>query len=374
MKHLTILCPALFICGLAVPADAGEAPTPLSPESAIIEDPKSESGWAAELALTLWTVNMEGIVGAGGFAAPVDLSFGDILDNLDFALMGTADLRRRDSRIGFLLEGSYLKLGPSIGEVPLPFFSIDSISIEQVMASAAIYYRLAEWDRGYFDVFAGARYMYLNSELEFSPNSSGIASTSRSISAGVASAISSRAAAAVAKAKPIVLAELQRAARQTILSGIVDGSIDPDKVNPATIRLVKAIATEQAAAAGSAARKKASKAVAKLEKQLARQLEKQITDAVPDSAGGSASWVDPFVGMRARHFVSDRIYLAALADVGGFGVGSELSWNAGGGVGFQVLDKVALEIFYRYMSVDYDDDILFDVDMSGLFLGAKIQL
>ncbi len=375
MQRTIAISVAALVGGGTIATQAGEPPAdPLSPKSVILEEPPARDGWAAELGLTFWTVNLDGLVGAGGFVAPVDVSFGDILDSLDFAIMGTADIRKRDSRFGFLFEGSYLKLGPDIADVPLPFFSIDHIQIEQVMASAAVYYRLAEWDRGYLDAFAGARYMYLSTDLEFSANSSAIASRSRSISSAVTDELTSRAAAAVARARPIVISELQSAARRRIVAGVIDGSIDPGKINPATIALARAIAAEQAAAVGSAARKKASKAVARLERKLARELEKKITDAIPDSAGGSADWVDPFVGMRVRHFITDRVYLAALADVGGFGAGSELTWNAGGGVGVEVGENFALEFFYRYMSVDYDDDILFDVDMSGLFLGAKIKL
>jgi opacity protein-like surface antigen len=351
---------------------------PLSAESAKsaeLEELTEEASdrWAIDLSLTLWTANLEGLVGVGGLVAPVDLSFGDILDNLNFAIAGTADIRREDSRVGLLLEGMYLDVGPGIDDVPLPFFSIDGITVEQVMASAALYYRVAEWDRGHFDVFGGARYMYVNSGLHLSPNSSGIAETSNQLSGAVVDELTAQATAAVAAAKPIVVDQLQRAARAKILAGIIGGTIDPDKINPATIALAKAIAAEQTAAIGSSARKKASKAVTRLQKKLAREIDSKITRAIPDYVGGSASWVDPFVGMRAQHYLSDRIYVAALADIGGFGVGSELSWNAGGGVGVQVHENVALEMFYRYMSIDYNDDILFDVDMSGLFLGLKMS-
>ena len=362
---------AIALGAAGSPARAGETPLPLSPESAIIEEP--ESGWTAELGLTLWTVNMNGAVGAGGLVAPVDVSFGDILDNLDMALMGTLDLRKRGGRIGFLFEGSYIKLGPDIADSPLPFFTVDSLKIEQVMAAAAVYYRLAEWERGYLDVFAGARYMDLSNELNLTPDSAAISATSNSISSSVAGQISAKAAAAVARAKPILVDRLQSEARRLVIQGIKDGTIDPGKINPATVALVRAIAREQAAAIGSAARKRASKAVKKAERRLAKQIESQITNAIPASVGGSADWVDPFIGARAQHYLTDRVYLAALADIGGFGVGSDLSWQAGGGVGIDVFENFALEFFYRYMSIDYADDIIFDVDMSGMFLGAKTQ-
>ncbi|MGI9244586.1 MAG: hypothetical protein ACR2RV_27540 [Verrucomicrobiales bacterium] len=357
----------------STPTWAGDTQIDPQPKQSVLLEDAAEDGWGAELGLTLWTVNMEGVLGAGGLVAPIDLSFGDILDNIDFAIMGTADIRKRDSKIGFMFEGSYIKLGPSIDDAPLPFFSIDGIQIEQVMASAAVYYRIAEWDQGYFDVFGGARYMYMSNGLELSTNSAAVSSASRSISADVTSEISRRAADAVASAKPVIISELQRAARRAIISGIIDGSIDPEKINPATIALARAIVAEQAAAAGSAARRKASKKVEKLERKLAREIEKKITDAIPDSVNESADWLDPMVGVRARHYLNDRIYLAALADIGGFGAGSELSWNAGLGVGVELKENLALEFAYRYMSIDYDDDILVDVAMSGLFLGAKLK-
>ncbi len=131
--------------------------------------------------------------------------------------------------------------------------------------------------------------------------------------------MTSQAAAAVASAKPVIVSQLQKAARAKILSVIHDGSIDPNRINPQTLPLAKAIAAEQAAVVGSAARKKASKAVALLEKKLSRELEKKITDAVPGSVGGSADWVDPFVGARVQHYLTERLYFVALADVGGFG-------------------------------------------------------
>ena len=379
-QNLKSLRPLLaLLAATATPLSAGNSPPPLSAESAkspAIEELSAElsNRWSIDLAMTLWAADLEGLVGVGGLAAPVDVSFADILDNLNFAIAGTADIRKEDSRVGLILEGMYLDVGPGIDDIPVPFFSIDGITVEQVMASAALYYRVAEWDQGYFDVFGGARYMYLNNGLHLSPNASGIAATSNELSGAVVDALTAQAAAAVAEAKPIVVAQLQRAARERILAGIIGGTIDPDKINPGTIALARAIAAEQAAAIGSTARKKASKAVTRLQKKLAREIDSRITRAIPESVGGSASWVDPFVGIRAQHYLTDRIYVAALADIGGFGVGSELTWNAGGGVGVHIRENIALEAFYRHMSVDYDDDILFNVDMSGLFLGFKVNL
>ena len=46
------------------------------------------------------------------------------------------------------------------------------------------------------------------------------------------------------------------------------------------------------------------------------------------TASGSASWVDPLVGLRLRHQFAPGWNFVATGDVGGFGVGSKFSWQA----------------------------------------------
>jgi hypothetical protein len=46
------------------------------------------------------------------------------------------------------------------------------------------------------------------------------------------------------------------------------------------------------------------------------------------TASGTASWVDPLVGLRLRHQFAPGWNFVASGDVGGFGVGSKFSWQA----------------------------------------------
>ena len=46
---------------------------------------------------------------------------------------------------------------------------------------------------------------------------------------------------------------------------------------------------------------------------------------------GTLEWVDPFVGLRVRHQLSPGSELQFLGDVGGFGVGSDFTWQLFGG-------------------------------------------
>ena len=47
-------------------------------------------------------------------------------------------------------------------------------------------------------------------------------------------------------------------------------------------------------------------------------------------------------------------YLTGKADIGGFGLGSEITWQAYGALGCQVSRWCTLEAGYRYLYTDYN--------------------
>jgi hypothetical protein len=88
----------------------------------------------------------------------------------------------------------------------------------------------------------------------------------------------------------------------------------------------------------------------------------------------SETWVDPVVGFHGQARLGAGFYLTAMGNVGGFGAGSDLTWDLFGGLGYQVADWFAPVVGYRHLSVDYDrDGFLFDVDMSGPLIGGVIR-
>ncbi len=58
-----------------------------------------------------------------------------------------------------------------------------------------------------------------------------------------------------------------------------------------------------------------------------------------------------------------------LAEIGGFGAGSELQWELIGRAGYRISDTVSAAIGYRHLVLDFDRDRLdIDVTMTGPFL------
>ncbi len=106
-----------------------------------------------------------------------------------------------------------------------------------------------------------------------------------------------------------------------------------------------------------------------------------ISNALTVSYGGFSvsrseefNWIDPLIGARAFYAFTDKLSVMGQADIGGFGVGSELTWSVLGTFNYVFNDNWSASAGYKYMSVDYDNDgYVFDVDMSGPVLGVTYR-
>lgn len=96
----------------------------------------------------------------------------------------------------------------------------------------------------------------------------------------------------------------------------------------------------------------------------------------------ATEWTDPFVGVRANADLTERWNLFAEADVGGFGVGSELSVNAQAYLGYRTTMfglPTTLRAGYRYFWNDYEADdftgnkFSWDVSQHGPVVGFSVR-
>jgi opacity protein-like surface antigen len=92
------------------------------------------------------------------------------------------------------------------------------------------------------------------------------------------------------------------------------------------------------------------------------------------TADGSVTWSDPILGAKLRYDLTHHWFGSILGDVGGFGVGSDISWNVFGGLGYQFTSWFAATLGYRYMHVDYDKEgFLMNVNIQGFLLGLSLH-
>jgi hypothetical protein len=96
---------------------------------------------------------------------------------------------------------------------------------------------------------------------------------------------------------------------------------------------------------------------------------------------GTLEWVDPVVGARLRHQMSSGSELTLVGDVGGFGAGSEFSWQAVATYGFDVNcfgTPLHTVIGYRALAVDFSENGRFgknalDVVQHGPLMGVSFR-
>jgi opacity protein-like surface antigen len=92
------------------------------------------------------------------------------------------------------------------------------------------------------------------------------------------------------------------------------------------------------------------------------------------SVSGTKSWWDPVIGVRVLEPLSETWSLAGYADIGGFGIGSELTYQLLAGVNWQFSKSVNAKAGYRYLYQDYKDgSFVWDMAANGFYLGAGFR-
>lgn len=67
-------------------------------------------------------------------------------------------------------------------------------------------------------------------------------------------------------------------------------------------------------------------------------------------------WADPVFGVSLQYKISDRWFFNALADIGGFGVGSQLTAQGFAALGYKWTESISTAVGYRVIYTDYRSD------------------
>ena len=138
MRSLVLSVAALLAAGTSAPAAAQ---------------------WHFEVTPYLWSAAMKGDTQAGNLPRThVDMSFGDILQNLDAGFMGAFEARK--DRWGFLLDAIYMKVSDSASSTQGPLTVGADATFKQQMLAGAVAYRVSDGP-ALVDLIGGARYSKL---------------------------------------------------------------------------------------------------------------------------------------------------------------------------------------------------------------------
>jgi len=93
----------------------------------------------------------------------------------------------------------------------------------------------------------------------------------------------------------------------------------------------------------------------------------------PPPITGADNWFDPIVGLDYRRALSGKWKFYGRGDIGGFGVGSDLTWQLAGYFGYMPSKNWNLFAGYRHIDVDYESDnekkFFYDIAISGPLIG-----
>lgn len=317
-----------FVIVLLLAASAFAGP----PENKAIA-PSPQDQWEFKLALPGWVTWLEGDSTAKGHTAHIDLGPGDIIPRIDMA----ADVRMEAHKGRFSVLGEFLYLSLSDGVGTKTVVKKLDFQVDQLMADVGVAWRIVETPRGFVDVIGGLRYTNFYQQVVLQPNDARI------------SKVAGRLAAA---------STVQNIAREL---RALEGRDPTVPIAPIDAEAIRGIAGAIKRVKGTAA-ERSDKIADILHNALNRKISR-LDD-----------WWDPYIGVRGRYNISERFYLTAKADIGGFGAGSDLSWQAEAAVGMMVTKNIFSEVGYRALGVDYNKDGLhMDTVTHGLQLTMGIN-
>ena len=325
-------------------------------------EPEQEQPWRFSLSLPGWIPWMTGESGVNGNIAQIDLDPSDIIPRLDMI----ADVRAEAHKGRFSVLGEFVYMSLSDGIGTRTVVKKLDVQIDQTIGELSLAWRLVESERGWLDVYAGLRYTNFYQKLKTQPNSERI----EEVSTDLVDEVGDRLRTTLNKSELREIVE-QRIGTQiaalagrkpTLPSGPLAGRERTpilDRINEIIDARKAALAAalrDQAAAATAALREEAQARVNAIKRDLGRKIARALESKLDTTISRTDDWWDPYVGLRGRYNLSTAFYLTAKGDIGGFGVGCDLTWQAEAALGVQMTRNIFTELGYRALSVDYDKD------------------
>jgi hypothetical protein len=128
----------------------------------VIPPPATQTGWEFRFAPYLWAQSLDGTTGVRGLEGDVNVGFGDILSDLDFAFMGAFEARH--GRWSILTDVNYAELSDSFNARDV-IFSDGGIKMKQFLGNVTLNYRAMENAGTVIDLYAGTRLNWIDLDI-----------------------------------------------------------------------------------------------------------------------------------------------------------------------------------------------------------------
>jgi hypothetical protein len=364
MKHTHnwILFVCLLLCSIT--AQAGEeSPLDLKQVAPQAAPPSLEEPWQFTLGVPGWLAGIYGDVGIKGITTSVHANISQILPYMNFVTSAQAGVQK--GKFGLYGSLLYMSLGGDDGRDGL----LNKVDLreDEYLADIGISYRILQGTDGWLDALAGCRYTNLYQRVTLHPDYSAINDASTQLVDNISQqildrlkshGISDEAKTLIAQGvlnrlqgllgehpafpiAPVGGSELDQIKNE--IQGIVA------KLDPALVAAIQAEAQAKTVALKAAAQEK----VDSLKNKLANAIAARLGSLLNQSLSKTNDWFDPYVGFRGQWKLHKAFYLTGRADIGGFGAGSQLTWQAYAALGCQVTRYIYAEAGYRCLYMNY---------------------
>ncbi len=324
--------------------------------------PPPEDAWQFTFSAPGWIPWLEGDTGVNGLVSHVALGPDVTVPKVDMI----ADLRgeAHKGRWSVLGEFFYMSLSDGIG-TNTAVKKID-VQMDQTMGDLSVAWRIIDSPRGYLALVGGVRYTNLFQKVVVQANAQQIDETSTHLVEAVSDRIATALSAAVLR--NLIATELSSRVDAAELGHPSTLPIAPlggrigERIRARIQPIIDARKAELSAAvqarqqAVGAARVAAQRRVDSIKKDLSKEIARVIEDNLDVRVARLDDWWDPYFGFRGRYELNDKFYVFAKADIGGFGIGADITWTAEAALGWKVSERIFSEIGFRALGVDYEKD------------------
>ena len=144
----------------------------------------------------------------------------------------------------------------------------------------------------------------------------------------------------------------------------------PDEIRQALTQLLAKNQPELIAAIQSNVQAR----VDQLKTQLTNQVVNTMNNKINRSFSVYANWFDPIFGVRGHWNFYKSFYFTGEGDVGGFGIGSEVTTQVYGALGYQFTPIISVEAGYRFLYMDYNTTaLIYQVAMHGAQISLSLS-
>jgi opacity protein-like surface antigen len=135
--------------------------------SPVLAEQTSPDSWEFSGGLYAWAPDIKGET---AFGTDIDVSISDIIDNLDIAMMGM--LTARKDKFSLLIDVIYMDIEDDSdyslfsGRLNQTSLSLTNVEMEAWVVTPAAAYTVVDSDRLQLNLLAGARYLYIETEVK----------------------------------------------------------------------------------------------------------------------------------------------------------------------------------------------------------------